>query len=372
MRTLYVTSEAFPLAKTGGLADVSAALPRALRDLGCDVRILLPGYPQAIDRASQVRPAQSLGNLIGGGEARLLDARMPDTGIPVWLVDCPILYDRPGGLYQDGGLAPLLLSLETARRPATIFTIHNLAYQGLYPLEEIEHLHLEKDKVYSDVEFFGRMSFIKAGIATADALTTVSPTYAKEILAYSPSDMAGRLAAKKAIQEEFGLPPSPTTPLIGAMSRLDYQKMPDIVAEALPALLDEGLQFAMVAEGDPIYESQFRELARRYPDQVAVALNYEEPRAHRLLAGADILLHPSRHEPCGLSPIYALRYGTLPVVRRCGGMADSIVDASSEALQSKRATGFVFDDCSVTALTQCARRALEIYRQPIAWRTRPG
>ena len=388
MRVLYITSEVFPIAKTGGLADVSASLPAALRQLGIDIRLLVPGYPQALERASNPEEIMWLGDPLGCGEVRVLETHLPHTDVPVWLVDCPELYDRAGGLYQTetgedwpdnalrfgllnhvaamiacdpdqawrpdivhandwhAGLAPLLLAGQASPRPATVFTIHNLAYQGLFPAEELERLRLPPD-AHAAMEFYGRISFLKAGIRSADAITTVSPTYADEILTpeygcgldgllreraadltgilngvdyriwdpgadthlacnYTARSVAAKSECKRAIQSELGLDVEADRPLMAFMSRLVHQKMPDVVLEALPELLEDGMQFVLVAEGDDGYETCFRELAARYPGRVAVEIGYQEPLGHRLLAGADMLLHPSRFEPCGLVPIYAL------------------------------------------------------------------
>jgi starch synthase len=452
MRVLYVTSEVFPLVKTGGLADVSAALPAALNKRNVDTRLLLPGYRQAISRAVGLQEVARLGDLIGCGETRLLAARLPDNGVPVWLVDCPALYDRAGGAYQDEGgnewhdnalrfallnhvaariadglnddfwrpnivhahdwhaaLVPLLMATRPRPQPATVLTVHNLAYQGVFPPEQFDRLGLDHPQAYPALEFHGRLSFLKAGLAVADALTTVSSTYANEILTpeygcgldgllrerahrltgimngvdygvwdpahdrhlvctYSARRLAEKRACKIALQQEIALKPAPDTPLIAFNSRLAHQKMPDIVLEILPALLAEDIQFALVAEGEIGYESGFRDLAARYPGRVSVCIGYEESQAHRLLAGADILLHPSRYEPCGLAPIYAMRYGTLPIVRRSGGMADSVVDAIEQSVHCETATGFAFERPTADDLVACARRALALYRQPIEWR----
>ena len=453
MRALHVTSEVFPLAKTGGLADVSAALPAALSELDVDVRLLVPGYPQAIERAANPHEIARFSRLLGCTDVRLLSARLPDTGIKIWLVDCPSLYDRAGGLYQDedgkdwhdnalrfavlnhvaalvadgsadrrwradivhahdwhAGLVPMLLSARPGLRLASVLTIHNLAYQGVFATDELGQLVLPNDPdLYSTLEFYGRVSFLKAGICWADALTTVSPTYSREILTpeygcgldgllrekaphltgimngadyrlwdpandvhltrtYTPHQITPKRACKAAIQKEMGLEPSHDTPLIAFMSRLAQQKMPDVVLEALPALLAEDVQFALVAQGDAGCESRFRELAASHPGQVSVRIGYEEALAHRLLAGADMLLHPSRFEPCGLAPIYAMRYGTLPIVRRIGGLADSVVDADQKAIKCGTATGLSFNHPTVHDLIACVLRALSLYRQPIAWR----
>ena len=450
MRVLYITSEVYPFAKTGGLADVSAALPAALRELGIDVRLLVPGYPQAIERAPDLQEVHRLGDLLGCGDVRLLATRLPQTDVPVWLVDCPALYRRSGGLYQTetgeewpdnplrfallshvaaalangpgrawvpdlvhandwhAGVVPLLLANAGGLRPATLFTIHNLAYQGLFDAQEIARLHLPEG-AHSAMEFYGRMSFLKAGIQSADAITTVSPTYASEILTpeygcgldgllrerasiltgilngvdyriwnpgtdpylacnYSTRSVAAKSDCKRAIQMELGLKLDADMPLMAFMSRLVHQKMPDVVLDVLPDLLEEGLQFVLVAEGENGYQTRFRELAARYPGRVAVEIGYQEGLGHRLLSGADLLLHPSRFEPCGLVPIYAMRYGTIPLVRKSGGLADSVMDASPEAIRRGTATGLSFQDPSEADLAACVRRALSLYRQPILWR----
>lgn len=450
MRVLYVVSEVFPLVKTGGLADVAAALPAALREHNIDIRVVVPGYRQAIERAPKPREVAAFSDVSGCGEARLLATRLPGSAVPVWLVDCPALFDRAGTAYQDqngcdwpdnaerfgrfnqiavqlalgelvadwradlihandwhAALVPLLLSRRAGPRPPTVLTIHNLAYQGIFPAGSLARLGLPDGP--DVLEFYGQISFLKAGISLADALTTVSRTYAKEIVTpeygcgldgvlrqradrlvgimnganygiwdpgsdsylpctYTVRRLAAKRLCKSALQDEMGLEIVPDAPLIAFMSRLAHQKMPDIVLKALPAALSQGAQCALVAEGDADYERRFRELATAYPGRVAVHIGYEEPLAHRLLAGADILLHPSRHEPCGLVPIYAMRYGTLPVVRKCGGTADSVVDALAGAIHCKRASGFSFEGTHADDIITCVGRALECYRQPITWR----
>ena len=389
-----------------------------------------------------------MGDPFGYGETRLLETFLPVSKLPVWMVDCPNLYNRSGGLYQDGtgrdwpdndrrfallnhaaagianetgarwhpdivhandwhaGLVPLLVS--GRQRPATVFTIHNLAYQGVFGSERFAQLGLPADS-FADAEYYGRISFLKAGICSADAITTVSPTYAKEILTseygcgldgllrekasrlrgilngvdydiwdtsidpylthnYTTRSLAAKAANKRAIQTELGLEIAADKPLLIFMSRLVHQKMPDVILKSLPALIEDGVQFALVAEGDRHYEERFRRLAETHPGRVAVEIGYEERLAHRLLAGADILLHPSRFEPCGLVPIYAMRYGTIPVVRRSGGMADSVTDATPDAMQQGTGNGFLFEPPTAVKLIESVRRAHSLYRQPIAWR----
>jgi len=450
IRALYVSSEVYPLAKTGGLADVSAALPAALRDIGIDVRLVTPAYPQALDRAPNLRAVARLGRVPGCADGRLLETVLPGSHVPVWLVDRPSLFNREGGLYQaedgrdwsdnaerfaalssaalaivDGliddwrpdivhahdwhaGLLPLLLSSRASASPGTIFTIHNLAYQGLFGASDYARLGLAPG-LFQEMEFYGSISFLKAGICGAQAITTVSPTYAREILTeeygcglegllttkaplisgilngadygiwdprtdtdlpanYSAKSMAGKLTCKRALQAELQLEPDDDAPLMAFMSRLVHQKMPDVVLEALPALIEQGIQFALVAEGEAAYGDAFKELVTRYEGRVAIRFGYGEPLGHRLLAGADMLAHPARFEPCGLVPIYALRYGTLPIVRNSGGMADTVVDATPETLQQGTATGFSFDQPAPAEFEACARRALACYRQPLVWR----
>ena len=449
VRVLYITSEVFPFAKTGGLADVSASLPAALRERGFDVRVLVPGYPQALQRATDAKEVLRLGDPLGCGEVRVLETHVPRSNVPVWLVDCPPLYNRAGGLYQSesgedwsdnalrfallshvaagiadepgpswrpelihcndwhAGLLPLLLAARGRLRPATLFTIHNLAYQGLFAADELARLNLPAN-AFSVMEFYGGISFLKAGIQLADAITTVSPTYAKEILTselgcgldgllreraesltgilngadynvwdpgidphiasnYSARAIAPKADCKHALQTELALDADADTPLMAFMSRLVEQKMPDVVLDSLPPLLEEGAQFVVVAEGKNEYEARFRELAAHHPGRVAVK-SYQEELAHRLLAAADMLVHPARFEPYGLVPIYAMRYGAIPLVRKTGGMADTVIDASPDGMRRGIATGLLFDEPTSEQLVASIRRAMSLYRLPISWR----
>ena len=450
MNLLFATAEAYPFVKTGGLADVSAALPAALAASGLTTRIIMPGYPQALQTAGHPTEVARFDDILGFGKLRLLETNLPGTSAKVWLVDCPDLYNRSGGPYQDEtgadwpdnqlrfalfnhvaaevadgavrgwtadivhandwhcGLLPLLCSMRSGPRPATVFTIHNLAYQGLFDADEFGRIGLPGN-TFQQLEFYGRLSFLKAGIATADAITTVSPNYAREIVtpeygcgldgllrerqsritgilngadygvwdpavdphiarSYTAQSPTPKLACKHAIQKELGLAVSSDTPLLSFMSRLVHQKTPDLVLHALPALLEDGVQFALVAEGESQYEQAFKELELRYPGQVAANIGYREDLAHRLLAGADLLLHPSRYEPCGLVPIYGLRYGTIPVVRKSGGMADTVSDATRDALNDGTATGFHFEPPTADELISTVRRATSARTQDVVWR----
>jgi starch synthase len=451
MRVLFVSSEIYPLAKTGGLADVSAALPIALASLGVDVRLVMPGYPEALDTAADLKLEAQCAN--NGTPTRLLRGRLPDSGLPVWLVDCPALFKRAGGLYQNPegedwhdnhhrfsllshaaaklaaghvvtdwradvvhandwhtGLLPLLLKRGNGAPPATLFTIHNLAFQGLFPAGSLGELKLPEDLLGPDgIEFYGRISFLKAGIRYSDRFNTVSPSYAREILTpefgcglegllndragdlsgilngidgavwdpaadpflparFDAHAMAGKHVCKAELQRELGLDHAADTPLVVWASRLAHQKMADTALEMLPALMARDVQFALIGEGDPAYEQGFAELARAHPGRVAVRIGYEEALAHRFYAAGDILLHPSRFEPCGLTPQYAMRYGTIPVVSSVGGLTDTVRDADAQAMHDRAATGFSFKEQSAGAMLACLDRALDAYAQPVAWR----
>ena len=450
-RILFVSPEIFPLSKTGGLGDVSAALPAALTDEGLDVRLMMPGYPKALASAKKVKVVAPLGSGLRG---RLLLGEMPDTGLPIYLVDAPELFARDGGPYQDGdgfdwpdnaqrfallcrmavavacgeadlrwsadivhandwptGLIPMLLADRAAEeRPATVFTIHNLAFQGLFPAAAMTTLGLPHERFTPDgVEFYGRLSFLKAGIRFGDKVTTVSPGYAREILAaeygagfegimrsrqadligiingadldvwspatdpclpanYSSDDLSGKLECKHRLQKELGLRTDGQTPIIASMSRLTDQKMADIVAATVPEMLDAGAQFALIGEGDQRIETEFARLAAMYPGAVSVTLRYDEEMAHRIVGGADMLLTPARFEPCGLTAMYGSLYGTPPIGRRTGGLTATICDAVPQAIRDATATGFLFDDISPEGLLEGVYRAIALYRRPLVWR----
>jgi starch synthase len=308
------------------------------------------------------------------------------------------------------GLLPLLLSTETGPKPPTVFTIHNLAFQGNFPREVLSDINVpERFFTAEGVEFYGQVSYLKAAIRYGDKITTVSPTYASEILlpefgcgldgllrnrqgdfsgilngidadlwnpetdyylpqAFGARDISGKRVCKAELQRECGLEVSSEIPLIGFVSRLAHQKMADVIRDAIPSIVEFGAQFVLVGEGDPALEAAFEELGRQYPSKVAIHIGYEEALAHRLQAGADILLAPARFEPCGLTQLYASRYGTLPLVRRTGGLADTVTDATAATLSDRTATGFVFEDESLPGLLRVIDRALALYEEPLTWR----
>ncbi|MGA7964673.1 MAG: glycogen synthase GlgA [Gammaproteobacteria bacterium] len=456
VRLLFVASEIYPLAKTGGLADVCAALPNALAGLGMDVRLLMPAYPGARELLAAPRAASDLGEVLPGIRAGLVAGRTPDTGLPIWLVDCPALFDRPGGPYQDDdgrdwpdnvlrfgllchaaaliamdraglnwrpdivhandwhtGLVPLLLKQGGADRPRTVFTVHNAAFQGNFPIDETTaRLQLTPEALGTDgIEFYGQMSFLKAGIRYADRVSTVSPTHARELLTpglgfgmeglfqargndflgimngidvglwnpatdthltacYTREQGHGKIVCKATLQHQCGLNVDAQAPLVAYISRLTHQKMADVVLKHLPSLMDRHprLQFVLHGRGELTLEEGFMQLAHRYPGRMSVRIGYEEAQAHHLHAAADILLHGSRFEPCGLTQLYAMRYGTIPVVSRVGGLADSVVDSGSPGNHIRKATGFVFDEASGDAMETTLDRCLETYeKRPRTW-----
>ena len=414
-KILFVTSEAHPLMKTGGLGDVCGSLPQALQTLGADVRLLLPGYRDSRAQAGQLKPVAQITVPLLTQPVTLLEGKLPGTDIQVWLIDFPPAYDRAGNPYLDAeghpwidnaarfsllaqvavaiargtaglawkpdvvhahdwqtGLVPALLAEDTVR-PATVFTIHNLAYQGLFPYESFLSLRLPASLWSLDaLEFHGQLSFIKGGIAFADRVNTVSPTYAREIQTpesghgldgllrhraarlsgilngiddqiwnpardpilaspYSLQRLAHKAPNKAALQKEFNLPVDAQVTVIGIVSRLAHQKGIDLVLDALPVLRELPIQLVILGTGELEYENALRAEAARTPDRLAVFAGYDEAVAHRIQAGADLFLMPSRFEPCGLSQLYALRYGTVPLVCHVGGLADTVVDATAQA-----------------------------------------
>ena len=452
MNVLFASSEAHPLIKTGGLADVSGALPRALKNLHQDVRLVLPAYQSVKQQLSGVKTLARFQPPGCTFSVQLLESRVPDSRMRLYLIDIPEYFDRPGNPYvgPDGkdwpdnaqrfhafaralvelamdrvgvdwkpdivhcndwqtGLVPALLNLE-GNRPATMFTIHNLAYQGLFDWPTFQDLGLPGHwwSLHA-LEFHGQLAFIKGGLVFADWITTVSPTYAGEIQTpalgyglegllrvraarlrgilngadyrtwspgrdphiphhYDGRSLAGKAADKSELQAEFGLPRRESVPLLAHIGRLIEQKGIDLLLDCLPELLAGDVQLVLLGSGEAALEARLRALQTKYPDKVGLRLGYDEPLAHRIEAGADLFVMPSRFEPCGLNQIYSLRYGTLPVVRRTGGLADTVVDADAAARMAGTATGFVFDESTPAALAEALLRALALYRQAPVWK----
>ncbi|HEX5452901.1 MAG TPA: glycogen synthase GlgA [Stellaceae bacterium] len=453
MRVLHAAAELFPWVKTGGLGDVLAALPPALAALGTEQRLVLPGFTALLD-AFAIEEIVRLRTPFAAERVRLARAVLPQGGVSAYLIDHPAFYDRPGGPYQapDGhdwpdnhrrfallgwaaaalargadpgwrpdilhchdwhaGLAPAYLRANPAAGPvASLFTVHNLAYQGFFPAASFPDLALPPEFfLIEGVEFYGGVSFLKAGLFYADRLTTVSPTYAAEIQTpafgmgldgllraraaalsgilngvdprvWSPQSdpvlpkpfgatnaVCGKKRAKEAVAARFGLDTPGEGPLFGAVTRLTPQKGFDLVLAALPELLALGGRLILLGSGDAALEAGFRAAAHGEAGRVGVAFGYDEALSHLIIAGSDAVLVPSRFEPCGLTQLYALRYGALPVVRRTGGLADTVVDANAVTLADGTATGFTFDEETPEALLAAVQRAAELYRDPASWR----
>jgi starch synthase len=457
-RVLQASAEIYPLVKTGGLADVAGALPAALCRAGADVRLLLPGLAPilaALEPDDGAAPLGALSAPWGGPPARLRHGRLAPFGLPAYVIEHPASYERAGGPYADAagvpygdnhrrfawlglaaaaiasgfdpawrpqvvhghdwhaGLAPAYLAFARRRGDSDalgVFTVHNLAYQGLFAAESFGELGLPPEAYgLHGLEFHGHVSFMKAGLSFADRLTTVSPTYAREITTpeqgagldgllrerahrlsgilngvdtavwdpatdatlvarYSARRLAGKAQCKAALQRELGLAERPEAPLFTVVSRLTEQKGLHLVEHGAAELLRRGGQLALLGSGEPALEAAFRALAAERPDAVAVRIGYDEALSHRLFAGGDVTLVPSRFEPCGLTQLYGLKYGSLPLVHRVGGLADTVVDCALEELAEERATGFVFERFEPAHYERALRRAFALWARPAEWR----
>ena len=449
MKVLFATSEIAPWVKTGGLGDVAGALPGALRALGHDVRVLVPAYPALLESfpdAEEIARPHWLGGLLPTPGLR--EAVAPD-GTPLLLLDYPPYFKRPGSPYlgPEGrdwldnhlrfgllarvaawlgseastlawtpdiihchdwqtGLAPAYLHYLPGQLAKSLFTVHNLAFQGLFDHASLFELGLPDASWHiNGVEFYGYLSFLKAGLQLADAITTVSPTYSKEIqtdaegmgmaglLRHRAADLSGILngidsqvwnpatdpsllhnysarhlehkALNKAdLQRQLGLEQRPDLPLLAVVSRLTEQKGLDLLLDVAPQVLAMPAQIAVLGSGAARMEQAWRAMAHQYPTQCAVTIGFDEALAHRIEAGADIFVMPSRFEPCGLNQMYSLRYGTPPVVRATGGLADTVIDAADE----KHGNGFVFGPATAEALLQALQRATSAWQDPKLWR----
>jgi starch synthase len=443
LRVLSVASEVYPLVKTGGLADVAGALPPALGRLGIEARTLVPGYPAVLARLEDAREVHAWRALIGAG-ARLVAGRA--AGLDVLALDAPEFFERPGNIYLDpagqdwgdnwrrfaalskaaaeiaagvlpefrpdlvhahdwqAGLAPAYLRYYGIAVPS-LLTIHNLAFQGHFPAAVFGGLELPPQAFALDgVEYFGGVGYLKAGLASATALSTVSPTYAEEIRTpaqgmaldgllrtraadlhgivngidvgvwdpetdphlvapFSARKLRGRAANRAALEATFGLAPE-AGPLFCVISRLTGQKGMDLLVEVAPALVAAGGRLAVLGAGDPALESALVRLAGEHPGRIGAIIGYDEPLAHRLQGGADAILIPSRFEPCGLTQLYGLRYGCVPVVARVGGLADTVIDANVAALNAGVATGLQFAPVEADAFAAAVRRAAALHATP--------
>lgn len=449
LRVLAVASEMSPLVKTGGLADVVGALPGALAGKDVETRTLIPGYPEAIAALGAGETVLSFDDLFGGPawvHAGRLSANI------VYTLVAPHLYAREGGPYTNehgvdypdnafrfaalawigaqmaqgaladftpdvlhahdwqAALAPAYLHYSGRPRPATIVTIHNIAFQGQFAKELLAELRLPPQSFHMEgVEYYGAIGFLKAGLQLCDRITTVSPSYAQEIetpefgmgldgllraradivsgilngvdedvwnpatdarieATYDAATLSARAKNKVALQKRMHLDADPDAFLLGVVSRMSWQKGHDLLLATLPSLMARHAQLALIGTGEKHLEESFLAAREAYPGRVAVWVGYSEDLAHLIQAGADAFLVPSRFEPCGLTQLYALRYGAAPIVSRVGGLKDTIIDANEMALQAGVATGFQFSPPTAEALDLALHRAQEIFRDKDTWR----
>jgi starch synthase len=447
VRVLSVASEIFPLIKTGGLADVVGALPIALKTEGVDTRTLVPGYPAVLSSIRNAVPVLQWSPLFGG-TARLLQGSHDE--LDLFVLDAPHLFARPGNPYLSpegldwpdnstrfaalarvaaniglgavptfvpdvvhahdwqAGLAPAYLKYSRRHIPATIITVHNLAYQGIFPREMLSELDLPEEAFTIDgVEYYGKIGFLKGGLRLADRITTVSPTYAKDIQTdeggmglggllreraadlrgilngidtsvwnpgtdthiaerYAADRLQNRMANKVALQRRLGLEAEPEAFLLGVISRMSWQKGLDLLLDSVPIIASEGMQLAVLGTGDADLQDLYRATAHANSGKIAAFIGYDEGLAHLIQAGVDAIIVPSRFEPCGLTQLCALRYGAVPIVSGVGGLEDTVVD--TEGIGGESETGFKFSPVTTQNLARTLRKAHATFRDKTAWR----
>jgi starch synthase len=452
-RVLFLTPELHPLIKTGGLGDVSAALPQALRELDVDVRVLIPGYPSVLAGLANKQKIAEFAASPPFPAATLLSANSPGS-VPVFIVECPALYQRDGGPYVDAdgrdwtdnalrfgllskigavlasdatplswlpeivhcndwqsGLVPAYLHFHSGKKAASLMTIHNLAFQGVYPPDTGTQLGLPEESFgINGVEYFGDISFLKAGLYYSDHITTVSPTYAREmqtatlgfgmegLLAsrranisgivngidtaewnpatdralvrnYTAASLSVKAANKMPLQRRLGLTVAPHIPLFAAVSRFSYQKGYDLLLQIATGLTEIPAQLIVLGSGDHALEQELTSMARRHSGKIAVRVGFDEKLAHLIEAGADCFLMPSRFEPCGLNQMYSQRYGTPPLVHATGGLLDTVVDCTPATLADGSASGFLFPDMTASSFLDAILRATSAYHNKPVWRS---
>lgn len=451
MRVLFVASECFPLIKTGGLADVVGALPLALKSQSIDVTVFMPGFPAVLEGLKKARPLRESFTL-GAGKAKLIEGQT-NSGLNIIALDAPHLFKFSGNPYlnPDGtdrenngaryaffsrvaadlsmgrhskaaydlvhahdwqaGLVSAYLSIEIEAVPASVLTIHNLAFQGLFPKTLMSDIGLPANYFSKDnLEYWDKLSFLKAGIVHSNHVTTVSPTYALEIqtdeggmgfggllrsrghalsgilngidtqiwnpetdndiaVNYSAKKLSDKFKNKTQLQKNMGLIPRKDAPLFAVISRLTGQKGLDLLANAIPQITALGGQLMVLGSGDSAIERQFLAGAKTNPDNIACFIGYDEALSHRVQAAADAIVIPSRFEPCGLTQLCAMRYGTIPVVGRVGGLNDTVIDASPAALAKNCATGVQFSPIDPHRLASALNRTFTLYAMPRIWKT---
>ncbi|BCT67152.1 glycogen synthase GlgA [Nitrosospira sp. NRS527] len=451
---LFITPEIYPLSKTGGLADVSAALPLALRQLKIDVRVLIPGYPQVLSGLKKKQKIAEFRDQSPFPPSTLLSAKLPlgaSASLPIFIIDCPVLYQREGGPYVDNagrdwpdnalrfgllskigailasdasplvwrprvvhcndwqsGLVPAYLHFHRGKKAASLMTIHNLAFQGIFPPDTVAQLGLPAESFdINGMEYYGNMSFLKAGLHYSDHIATVSPTYAEEIQTtplgfgmegllaarrghisgiingissewnpatdryitqnYAITNLAAKAHNKTALQQLLGLAADPHIPLFGAVGRFTYQKGYDLLLQVAARLTEIPAQLVLLGSGETALEQEFTRLAKNYPGKMAVRIGFEEKLAHLIEAGADSFLMPSRFEPCGLNQMYSQRYGTPPLVHATGGLRDTVVDCTPATLADKNASGFLFHDMTADSFLSAIQRVAVAYHDKSVW-----
>ena len=450
-KILFVASEVYPLIKTGGLADVSSSLPRALLKLGNDIKILVPAYGSLTTKLNEMGAKEVAQLSVLGHDVKILQTRLPGSRVTVLLVSTPLFSDRQGNPYcgADGsdwrdnhwrfflfakvaeaialnqaqlhwqpdivhcndwqtGLVPALLS-QAPVKPVTLFTIHNLAYRGLFSQQSFFELGLPNEFWHHEkLEFYGQLSFIKGGLAFADAITTVSPRYAQEIQTpefgcgldgllrarsqhlngilngidmdewnpgtdklihqtYNRRTINQKNNNKMHLQAQIGLPISELTPMLGFIGRLVEQKGVDLLLKQMTQLLALDCQLVILGSGISHYEEALLQIAQQHPNKVSLTLGYNETFAHQIEAAADIFLMPSVFEPCWLNQMYSLRYGTIPVVHSVGGLCDTIIEQPLDVIDDT-SNGFVFHKATAEDLHDAIKRTFNCYQQPEKWK----
>ena len=454
MNIAFFSSEVFPFSKTGGLADVAGSLPPAINKFGNEIRVFTPLY-NSIDseKFGLKRENTLLAQVKLSGKshsAEIYSADIPGSTVTVYFISSNDYFNRDTIYTQDDdedsrfifyqkaalkliellnwtpdilhsndwqtGLIPFYAKFSGKEFPKvngipSLFTIHNIGYQGQFPKTTLQKTGISKNHFYpgSPVEFHGFFNFLKAGLTTSTFLNTVSKTYAAELLTeeygagmegvllerksklfgivngvdynewdpnsdsripakYSPADLSGKRQNKSALMKKFGLPVNPKIPVIGIVSRIAYQKGFDIIAEAIPKIVGMGANLVILGTGEKRYEKSVKKLAKQFPQNIGLHIGYSAELSHLIEAGSDMFLMPSRYEPCGLNQIYSLKYGTIPIVRKTGGLADTVTDFYEAKIANTTATGFSFKDYSAKALTGAVRRALKIYSSADEWK----
>jgi starch synthase len=454
LRVLFVTPEIYPLNKTGGLGDVSAALPDALRALNVDVRLLIPGYPQVLSGLRNKEKVAEFPDQLAFPASVLLSAKLQSDSrkeLPLYIIDCPALYSRDGGPYADEtghawpdnalrfallskigailssdasplswlphvvhcndwqtGLVPAYLNFHQGQKAASLMAIHNLAFQGVFPPDTVAQLGLPPASFdVNGIEYYGSVSFLKAGLFYSDHIVTVSPTYALEIQTsplgfgmegllsvrhahisgivngisddwdpatdphlvqnYTVNNLGPKIANKIALQQQLGLEVDPEVPLLGGISRLTHQKGYDLLLGVATQVIETPVQLALLGSGEWVLEQELNRLAKANSGKIAVRIGFDEKLAHLMEGGMDLFLMPSRFEPCGLNQMYSQRYGTPPVVHATGGLLDTVVDCSTATLADGTASGFLFHDMTANSFADTIQRAITAYHDKPVW-----